>query len=71
MSLYPTATCLTRPAGSQLLDHVPARAESDHKLSKFWRMFDEDLLFSIEQWRPFHYGKDTPLDVTMNVKSLR
>ena len=43
MSLYPTATCLTRPADSQMLDPVPARADSDHELSKFWRMFDKDL----------------------------
>ena len=70
MSLYQTATCLTRPTDSQMLDTVPARADSDHELFKFWRMFDEDLLFTIEQWRPFHYGKDTPLDVITNVKSL-
>ena len=71
MSLYPTATCLTRPADSQMLDSVPARADSDHEWSKFWRMFEEDFLFTTEQWRPFHNGKDTPLDVTTNVKSLR
>ena len=53
-----------------MLDPVPARAGSDHEVSKFLRMFDEDLLFTIEQWRPFHHGKDTPLDVTMNVKSV-
>ena len=35
MSLYPTATCLTRPADIQMLDPVPARADSDHELSKF------------------------------------
>ena len=56
---------LTRPADSQMLQPVPARAGSDHELSKFWRMFDENLLFTIEQWRPFHYGKYIPLDVTM------
>ena len=71
MSLYPTATCLTRPADSQMFDPVPAKADSDHELFKCWRMFDEDLLFTSEQWRPFHYGKDTPLDVTTNVKPLR
>ena len=43
MSLYPTATCLTRPADSQMLDPVPARADSDNELSKFWRMFVKDL----------------------------
>ena len=65
MSLYPTATCLTRPADSHMLDPVPARADSDHELSKFCRMFDEDLFFAIKQWRPFHNGKDIPLDVIM------
>ena len=43
MSLYPAATCLTRPADSQMLDPAPAKADSDHELSKFWRMFCEDL----------------------------
>ena len=33
-------------------------------------MFDEDLLFTIEQWRPFHHGKDAPLEVTSNAKSV-
>ena len=46
MSLYQTATCLTRPTDSQMLDPVPARADSNHELSKFWRMFDEDLYLS-------------------------
>ena len=69
-NVHATATCLTWPAASQMLDPVPAGADSDHELSTFWRMFDEDLLFPIEHWRPFHYGKDTPLDVTKNAKSL-
>ena len=43
MSLYSAATCLTRPADSQLLDPVPAKADSDHEWSEFWRMFHEDL----------------------------
>ena len=71
MSLYQAATCQTRPADSQLLYPVPAKADSDHEWSKFWRMFHEHLLFTIAQWRPIHYGKDTPLDVTTNLKSLR
>ena len=71
MSLYPAATCLTRPADSQMLDHVSAKADSNHEWSKFWRIFHEDLLFTIAQWRPFHYGEDTPLDGTTNIKSLR
>ena len=64
MSLYPAATCLTRPADSQMLDPVPAKADSNHEWSTFWWMFHEDLLFTIAQWRPFHYG-------TTNLKSLR
>ena len=71
MSLYPAATCLTRPADSHMLDHVPAKADSLHEWSKCWLMFHEDLLFIIGQWRPFHYGKYTQLDVTTNLKSLR
>ena len=51
-----------------MLDPVPARADSVHEVSKFWRMCDEHLLFTIVQWRPIHHGKDTPLDVTTNVK---
>ena len=57
-----------------MLDTVPAKADSDHELSKFRRMFYEDLLitmFTIEHWRSFHYGKDIPLDIKTNVKTLR
>ena len=31
MSLYPAATCLTRSAASQMIDPVPAKADSDHE----------------------------------------
>ena len=57
MSLYPAATCLMRPADSQMLDPVPAKVDSDHEWFKFWRTYDEDSVITIEQWRPFHYGK--------------
>ena len=36
-------------AASQLLDPVPARADSDHAWSTFWWVFDEDMLFTYLQ----------------------